>query len=67
MLLASGVGHLHAAVPSGAKLPAGLLLSTPERTLTQTGWSQWAQRGQSELLGAQRLEEDGLGGLKMGQ
>lgn len=33
----------------------------------QMGWSQWAQRGQSELLGAQRLEEDGLGGLKMGQ
>lgn len=33
----------------------------------RAGWSQWVQRGQSALLGAQRLEEAGLGGPKMGQ
>lgn len=37
------------------------------RGLVLMGWFQWVQKGQSELLGVQRLAEAGSGGLRMGQ
>lgn len=63
---APGVRRFH---PCNAELSCHhvLLLSISEGIPTQVGWSQWVQRGQSVLLGAQRLEEAGLGGPMMGQ